>query len=235
MLNLNFKDGVIAVLLFLVIILISFSTCSNRRNLNLANNIKALTDSVNVLETRNHDLVYAKQSLILEKGELEDYLDISKKKVKELERTLQSKTKQIAELQSQIRVDSIVTNNTVVEYVKDSLLHVNFDYCDQWFSLDGSTRWTPLGTLTNINLLTMNVPLTIGWTEKKQVFVLTDNPYVSFPVINAAEIENTKSNRPKRFNIGLQLSLISVQYDLISRRIGVGPSLGGGLSVGYSF
>ena len=227
----NWKNILLIMFAIVIVILLLLQGFTRTDNRNLKNNIKALTDSMQVLETKNGDLVYARQALILEKKELEEYLGLSKKEIKELEKTLDDKLSYIAKLEGTVRVDTFTCVDTM--YV-DSLTHIDFKYKDKWFALSGTTIVSE-SPLTTINNVQMDVPLQVGLTDNYRIFVKTPNPYVSFTDIEGAVIEKTSNgSKPKRWNLGVQVG-IGAGYDLLHKNITVGPYLGVGISYGFGF
>ena len=112
------KNILLFLSLIIIIILLMNTTCINNSNNNLQNNIKALTDSVQVLELKNGNLLHEKQSLILEKKEIEKYLDISNKEIKEIEKQLNSSLALISELKTNIRIDTIITTDSLIIMIR---------------------------------------------------------------------------------------------------------------------
>ena len=199
----NWKNILMIISLIIIIILIMSTTCIRQDNKKLKNNIKALTDSVHTLKTKNGELIYAKQSLILEKKEIENYLDISKSEVKELEKKLNSSLAYISSIKSNIIVDSIIMFDTIVINENSDTISVRFNYDDKWVSLNGKTL--VYGTIgeTHVDKLEIETPLKVGLTEDYKVFVLTDNPYLKIGDIDGAAIENSiVKQKKKRFGIG---------------------------------
>lgn len=217
----------------LIAILIVSGSCAHRQRKIDGNNIKALTDSVKTLELKNGDLAYEKQSLIIDKKELEDYLGISKQEVRDLERKLDGALALIAKLQGNVHVDTLLMTDSI--FVVDSIKHINFKYTDEWLTMDGTTRLVGDQARTTLNSLDMNAPLKVGLTDNYRVFVTTPNPYLSFSEIDAAAIEGSVAHqKPKRWNVGVQLGF-GVGYDILHNALSVGPYAGVGLSYGFGF
>lgn len=212
----NWKNLLIISLILTVIILIMSTTCSRRENKILNNNVKALTDSVHVLKTKNGDLVYAKQSLILEKKEIEKYLDISKSEIKDLEKKLKSSLAYISSMKGGVRIDSIIMFDTIVINGSGDTISVKFNYDDKWVSLNGRTLIYDTIGETHLDKLEIETPLKVGLTEDYKVFVLSDNPYLKISEIDGAAIENSVIKQKKK-------------------RFGIGPYIGFGIGGGTSF
>ncbi len=227
----RWKDILLVVSLFVIITLVLSTTCTSHKNNELENNLIALQDTVHVLQLKNGDLLYERRGLILEKNELEKYLDISQKNVKELERKLQSNIVTISQMKEVVRMDTIHTTDSV--YVNQDTVHINFNYEDKYVALNGSSTLVDSCSQTVINTLQVDVPLTVGTTENNTIFAYSDNPYVSFSSISGAQIK-TNSTKPKHWNIGVQAGF-GVQYDLIHKQLGAGPYIGLGISYGFGF
>lgn len=197
----NWKNILIILLVISTLAFIFSTKCARENNEKLQNNLKALTDSVRVLTLKNGSLLYEKQSLILEKNELEKYLGISKKEVKELEKKLDASLALISKMNGQIRIDTLVLTDSV--YISNDTTTVYFKYNDDWVAIDGLSTVIKEWSITKINTIEMNTPLTIGLTDDYKVYVNSGNPYLTITDIDAAVIENSVCNRkPKRWGIG---------------------------------
>ena len=211
----HWKDILILVFFFVIIVLLMSTTCANRKNGILENNIKALNDTVKTYQLKNGDLMHEKQGYILKTEELERYLDISKKEVKEYEKKLNSALATISKLQGQLSVDTLQANDS--SYVgQDSTTYYNkFNYADNWLRFDGLSviKLNPFDVSTTINGITMDVPLKVGMTKDNKWFAVSDNPYLHFTSIEGANLMDAK---PKKWSIGVQF--------------GVGATFGYGIS-----
>lgn len=218
------KDGLLILLTILCIILLLFSKCTADKNERLQNNIEVLIDSVKVTELKNGDLLYSKQILEADNKELAEAVGLEKSKRKEVEKELGEKIKLLAKVDGKIRVDTLILKDTVVE--TDFGNQVNFNFKDQYLSLDGTTCLSNGIAQTRITL-SMDVPAFIGKTKNK-FSIRSENPYVSFSNIRVAE-EITK---PKRWGLGIQVG-IGCGYNLVDKGFFAGPYIGFGLS--YNF
>lgn len=220
------KDGFLILLTILCIILLLFSKCTADKNKRLQNNIEVLIDSVKVTELKNGDLLYSKQILEVENKELAEAVGLEKNKRKEVEKELGEKIKLLAKVDGKIRVDTLILKDTVVE--TDFGNQVNFNFKDQYLSLDGTTCLSNGIAQTRINSLSMDVPVFLGKTKNKQFFIRSENPYVSFPNIRVTE----EITRSKRWGLGIQVG-IGCGYNLVDKGFFAGPYIGFGLS--YNF
>lgn len=229
----NWKNICLFIAALLIIVLAMSTTCQRQNNDVLKNNLKALTDTVHTLKAKNGELIYAKQSLVIERDNLNEYLKVSKAEIKDLEKQLDGKIKQLAKMQGQIRIDTLICHDSV--FIANDTTKVYFDYENEWVRLNGKTLCILDSCDTEIGNLIMEIPLKIGWTENRKVFAETQNPYVTFSNIDAAIIETpTKKDSPKRWNVGLQIG-IGGQYGIIHKTFDVGPYVGVGLSYGFGF
>ena len=220
------KNGLLILLTILCIILLLFSKCTADKNERLQNNIEVLIDSVRVTELKNGDLLYSKQILEADNKELAEAVGLEKNKRKEVEKELGEKIKLLAKVDGEIRVDTLILKDTVVE--TDFGNRINFNFKDQYLSLDGITCLSNGIAQTKINSLSMDVPAFIGKTNNKQFFIRSENPYVSFPNIRVAE----EITRPKKWGLGIQVG-IGCGYNLVDKGFFAGPYIGLGLS--YNF
>lgn len=220
------KNGLLILLTILCIILLLFSKCTADKNERLQNNIEVLIDSVRITELKNGDLLYSKQIFEVENKELAEAVGLEKNKRKEVEKELGEKIKLLAKVDGKIRVDTLILKDTVVE--TDFGSQINFNFNDQYLSLDGTTCLSNGIAQTKINSLSMDVPAFIGKTNNKQFFIRSENPYVSFPNIRVAEEITT----PKRWGLGIQVG-IGCGYNLVDKGFFAGPYIGFGLS--YNF
>ena len=223
------KDIIISILTIICIILTLSTNCSNHKNKGLTNNIQSLRDTIEFIQLQNGNLLSEKQSLILDNQQLNEYLDLSKQDIKDLQKKLDSKLLYISELESNVSVHTVICHDSV--YIVDSVHYVDFSYSDNWIDLYGTTNLKI--PQTTINNLYINTPLTIGLTEDNKFFATSPNPYINITNINSAIVDTKKTTKPK-FNLGIQVG-IGVNYDLIQRQFGVGPYVGVGLSYGFCF
>ena len=211
--NKNWKNILLIVFSCIIVALLMSTTCTKQK-LDIANNnIAALTDTVHTYQLKNGELMYEKQGYILEKKELEKYLEISKGEVKDLEKKLGSALSTISKLHGQIKVDTIVAHDSV--YLdQDSVYHNKFKYEDRWLVFNGVSTFSfnPFNANTTINDISMDVPLKVGMSTDNKWFVTSENPYVNFTSVEGA---NLAPSNKKRFTLGIQ--------------VGVGPSFGYGI------
>lgn len=238
----NWKNILLVVFFFVIIILLMSTTCTSQRLDVAQNNIKALNDTLQTYTLKNGELMYEKQGFIADKKELEKYIDIKEKEIKDIEKQLKSAVATIAKLQGQVRIDTIHTKDSI-EVLPDSTYKCHFNYEDTWLSLNGITNINldPFNTHTTINNIGMNVPVKIGTTKDNQWFVTSENPYVIFTNIDGVNIEKSK---PKRFSVGVEcglglvggVGLVGTQFNNITiSNTGAGWFVGAGCYIGLGF
>lgn len=221
---------------FIAIIAGIYGFFSNKLNIS-EQNVIAARGRVEELTLKNGELLAIRDSHITTINELNELLDITTKEAKELQRKLDSKIAYISKIESQAKVDNIITVHDTI-YIDNSTnkLIASFHYDDKWVSLNGENEMT-LGEnyncQTTIHSITMNTPLTVGLTNDYQIFVKSDNPYVRFTSIDGAVIDK-QALRPKkkRFNWGLQVGA-GVMYDVWHKQVAVGPYGGVGVELNF--
>lgn len=192
----NWKNILLIIFSCIIVALIMSTTCTSQKLDIAENNIKALTDTINVYTLKNQNLLYEKQGYILDKQELEKYIGIKEKEIKEIEKKLDSSIETIAKLKAQVSIDTIQVVDSV--YIKDDVLYNEFSYKDDWVYISGVSTYQDELFNTTLNSINMDIPLKVGTTKDNQWFVTSENPYVKFTSIEGANIEKAK---PKRWSI----------------------------------
>ena len=189
----------------------------------------AYKGQVEQLELKNGDLITTRDSYILDKKQLEEALEVSKSEVKELEKKLNSSLAYIANMESQVRIDTVTIVKDSIIYDEGDIAQIHFDYDDDWFGVKGTTDLTGPEITTSLYDINMYVPIQWGMTDNYKIFVQSDNPYVSFTNLDGAVIDGSKLI-PKQRKFGLSIQGgFGVNYDLINKNLGVGPHLGVGV------
>ena len=201
----NWKNILLVVFGLVIIALIMSTTCTRQQLGKAENNIIALTDTIHTYQLKNGELMYEKQGFIAEKKELEEYIGIKEKEVKDIEKQLKSALATIAKLKAEIKIDTIHTVDSVA-VLPDSTYECHFNYSDKWLSLNGVTNvhLDPFQSHTIINNIGMELGLTVGTTKDNKWLITTDNPYVQITSINGANLEKAK---PKRWSLGVQVGV----------------------------
>lgn len=228
----NKKDYIyILIIAILGALLVWFITSNQSKHTLLEtykHNTVSLTSELDSIRLKNDELLYSMNALILEKEELERYLDITKKEVKELEKKLNSKIQYIAQIEGRVYIDTLELRDTV--YIDaNGNMSLYFDYKDEWVVLSGhSTQTTFDDFYTVMDTLAMNVPLEVGLTDEYQIFVKSPNPYMHITDVKGAVIEESKIREMKRrFGLCVYTGW-GVQYGVFNKTFDTGPQLGVG-------
>lgn len=188
-------------------------------------NYEVLQDSVTVVETRYGEILYKNGSLILEKKELENALDITTKQVRDYEKKLGSSLAYISKLEGRIKIKDTVV---VTKVVHDTLTNSYYaSYKDPWLSFDQAFTFPSTFKTYNIE---MNIPLKVGLTDDYTIFVTSPCPYFNISNIEGAVINSSKFVSQKRWSIGVYAGF-GLGYGLVNRQIDIGPQVGVG--IGY--
>lgn len=236
--NITWKDILLIVLFLLLCGLIIYNATIKTELATTQTNFLAIQDTIKTYKLKNGQLLYEKQGFILEKEELEKYIQVSEKTINELENKLDDKIALIAKLKSEIKIDTLNIIDSV--FVKNDTLFSDFTYKDNWLYINGLTNCFNNDITTSIYTINMSVPITIGITENEKWLVTTENPYITFADIKGANLEKTK---PKRWSLGVQAGLgiiggagICGSSDGIVRSgwvLGFGPYIG--IGINYKF
>ncbi len=193
-------------------------------------NWKAAMDSVKYYKLENGNLLAERASFILSEQKMCKQLDMSNTELKELKKKLGSTIAQLAKVQSEVRVDSILIPSDPIYISQDSII-APIQYRDSWMTLSGQYNYANGTGLTSIYNLSMDVPLTIGQTKDMQYFVTSSNPYV-----HVTDIVSTINEKvvPKKKHWGFGVSIgPSIGYDFHHKDIYYG--IGGSIGLIYNF
>ena len=238
----NWSKILLIVFGVVIIALLMNTTCTKRRLDIAENNLVAMNDVLHTYKLKNGELMYEKQGYIAKVGELEKFIGIKEKEIKDIEKQLKSAVATIAKLEGQLHADSLVMHDSVA-VLPDSTAQIFFDYNDSWLSLDGTTNYNIKHSTSNtiLNCIHMEIPLKVGTTEDNKWFATTPNPYVQFTSIEGANISKSK---PKRHSIGFSAGLgLGVGYGIcippsggtVSSGITLGTVIFAGVSYTYKF
>jgi hypothetical protein len=226
--NLLWILGIIPIIFILFV-------CINRYYYNNAqtseHNLKVLRDSIQTLTLKSGEQVSTINSYILEKKELEQYLDISKSEIKELEKKI-GKISYISNIKTVTKYDSIYITDTITIH-QDNSLSFNINYYDDWLEFNGKTNIKDSIATTTIDKISIPVPLQVGITNDYKIWVKSKNPYLTITSLDGAVISGSRLNKKqKHFGIGVSAGY-GIQYDLINKKIGTGPYIG--IGINYNF
>ena len=226
--------SIVAVLIVLLGLMIGIIIHKNNNITIIENNLNAATEKIEVLKTANGDLLAKTRSYITTISDLEDYINISKKEIKDLQKALDDKILYIGELETLIDIKPTEVHDTTVVY-KDSTFNFTFNFRDKWYELIGNSSFDYNRVKTEINKLYVNVPLRVGLTDDWKIFVTTQNPYVVFNDVEGALLDKDvylKQQKKKKWGISLSLGMYA-GYDLFDKSVYIGPGAGCGIS--YTF
>ena len=226
--------SIVAVLIVLLGLMIGIIIRKNNNITIIENNLNAATEKIEVLKTANGDLLAKTRSYVTTISDLEDYINISKKEIKDLQKALDDKILYIGELETLIDIKPTEVHDTTVVY-KDSTFNFTFNFRDKWYELIGNSSFDYNRVKTEINTLYVNVPLRVGLTDDWKIFVTTPNPYVVFNDIEGALLDKDvylKQQKKKKWGISISVGMYA-GYDLVGKNIYVGPGAGCGIS--YTF
>lgn len=219
----------VAIIIFLLTLLNGKSN-----ELDIANsNLRAATDSIEMYELKNGALVYEINSYILEKKQLEQYLDVSKKEVKDLEKKLGDALSYISKVEGQVKYDTITMHDTVVWI--DDVAYADILYNDQWISIEGQTKIDKNQAQTTLNNIVVPVPLKVGLTDNYNIWVESENPYLTITELKGAVVKDSPIiQKPKRWGIGPYIGVgANFGYGIGNSSV-PGLQVGLGVSVGIS-
>ncbi len=201
-------------------------------------NLKAAKGEITTLKLKNNELLQIRDSYIIKERDLEQQLGISKKEIKELGKKLESSITYISNLESQINSGEIITVRDSIVYVSNNLASVNFSYSDKWIKINGVNNLEfKRDSLTNIQTILNNINITsnlkLGLTDKNQIFVKSDNPYLTFSQIEGAYLDKDVAQIKKvKFTWGFQFGF-GANYGLINKKMDVGPYAGFGVELSF--
>jgi len=222
----------LAVLLIILGLSCARSCDLKHQSNNWKHNYEVLQDSMEVIETKNGELLFENGSLILEKNELEDALDITKQQVKDYEKALGSKLAYISKLEAELAVKDTLT---ITEVVHDTLANSYLmHYADKWLKFDESfSLKNPYDPIMKVFNIKMDVPLKVGIGDNYRIFVTSDNPYFNVTSIEGAVIDGSQfAKKQPRWSFGIYGGF-GLNYDIIHKTFGAGPQIGAG--IGYRF
>lgn len=190
-------------------------------------NLIAYKSRMEQLELKNGELITVRDSYIFDKKQLGEELGVTKKEVKNLEKKLESTLAYISNIESQVRIDTVTIVKDSIVYDDGDIVQIHYNYQDDWFRVKVTTDLTDI--TTTLYDMSMDVPLKVGLTDNYKLFVQTPNPYVHFTSMEGAVMEGSKLIQKQR-KLGLSVQGgMGVNYDLISKQLGVGPYLGLGI------
>lgn len=198
-------------------------------------NINTINDSLLNYKLKDDSNIAYINSLLLTNKQLDKNIIISKTKIKEIEKILESKIQYISKLENNIIIDTIIARDSIIKI--DSITYENHWSCkNKFYNIDGKTNFKQGNFNTIINNINIPIDLVVGVDENWKIFVNSNNPYFNVSTIKGAYImDDKKFNRIKRNsiefntclsfdkNISIPLSIM-YKYDLNWVNFGVGIS-----------
>ena len=232
--SLDMKTIIISIIeaLIFISIITSISHCSNQKIQTLDHNLVAAHDEIETLVLENGNLLSEKSAYILKNKELESVLEITKQEKKDIEKKLNDKIAYIANIGSQVRVDTLELRDTIYQ-VSDNKFNIDWGYSDKWLKLKGGTLYNNGKSTTELYGISLYTPLKVGLTDNYTIFVESENPYLKITDIEGAIIDGSSlRQKPNYWTLSVQGGL-GAQYGLIGNKFDIGPYLGVGVS--YNF
>jgi len=208
-------------------------------------NKKALADSVRVSENKVKDLVYSKNILIAEKGNLEQLnADLAAEVEKE-----KGKVREITRIVSEIKSDTVYITNMLIEYADgtkglswehDSLFDTNNERHIAGvsrFDIDSNGVVSPLETTITKDDFKFNI--VTGLVERNgnvEIFVRSDYPNFTVSQLDGAIIDPKKHpvmkkfTKPKKWGIGPYVGVGIGVNTWPNTNVGVGFQFGVGVT-----
>lgn len=221
------------VLLNILIITISGCVISSLKKENAINkhNYDTAIGEVEVLRTKNGDLVAERDSYVATIKDLERLNIASQEEIKNLKKTLDKKISYISKLESQINITPAEVHDTV--YINNGVIVSKWGAGDEWYEINGVTTIKDSTVMTSVNKLYVDVPLTVGLTDTWSIFVTTSNPYINISDIEGAVLDKSlyiKTTAVRRWGLGVSAGF-GFGYDCIDRGLYAGP----GVQIGFYY
>lgn len=222
----------IVIAILIVIIILSMNTCVNYKNdyKTYKHNLEISNDSVKSMKLKNGELLSYNNSLVIERKELEDQLNITKKELKDIEKKLDASVIYISKIESNTRIDSVIIENVIIERDTNTIVY-EFGTSDSiYYIISGkNTLKNGKDLITMIDSIRMDIPLKVGLDYEKKIFVTTQNPYVNITSIEGAVIDKKYFNNKKKWSLSIHAGF-GVQYGLVRRNFDFGPVVSLGIN-----
>lgn len=234
--KINWATIGLLIVTMVTVVIMAICLSKTKQNLDISeHNLQVARDSIEVLQLQNGHLVYEIGSYILEKEQLTEYLDISKKEIKDLEKKLNDKIAYIANMKGQVQFIEVHVHDTVSHSVDTitgiDTTKIDINYEDEWLALQGQTVLVQDNATTTFDKISIPVPLRVGLTDNYNIWVESKNPNITITDLEGAVVKDSPlvNPKPKRWGLSVFLGLsANTGYDPINKNIGfnVGPSAG---------
>ena len=224
--------GIFGIVLFLIIILGIKCYTLNKDLNNAIHNLNASKDSITTLTLKNGQQLATINSYILDKKQMQEYMNLTKSEMKDLEKKV-GKIGYISNIKTEIQYDTITSYDTVI--IKDDITKFNIKHTDEWLKLHGTSYIKDNVATTVLDTISINTPLQVGLTDDYRVWVVSPNPYLKISDIKSTIIKNSQLNKKqKKFGVGIQVGY-GTGYDMVNKRLLQGPYIGIGVSYNFLF
>jgi hypothetical protein len=196
----------------------------------LERNVNAYQTEMVQIKDKNNQLISINDVYQIKISDLENTINIKEKELKSIQKTLDAKIKYISQIESEVKLDTIIIENEVVK--DDSINIYNFNWKDDWVTILGSTRVTYDNTETTLYTLKFNTPLTVGLTDDYKIFAKSDNPYLYITSLEGAQLEPNIFNKKYEFNWSLQIGF-GLTYGLLNKALDLGPTMSWGFNITF--
>lgn len=221
------KNILLLILIIGLVLLLLVKSCECNR---LKNNIHNITDTLSTYILKNGQIASLTQSYHASISEMEDSLELLSGTLKDLEKELNTKITNIVKIDSNIKCDTIYISKADTIFYSNTDTLWTWTHENNWIYINGFSSFPSMET--QINSLTVNTPLVIGWTNDNIVWCTSSNPYISITKITAIQKEESSIKKFfSHFDYGIQLG-IGPTYTFNQ---GWGFGLYAGFGVEYSF
>lgn len=224
---------IVEALLFIAVIMM-MSKCNRDNIFDLEQNINAYKNHIEVVETKNGELMTIKESLILKEKEIREELEMTKNEYRDIEKQLEGSIAYIAQLKSKVGMKDTIWMKPDTVYINNDITFKHFSWMDQWNTIDASlSGHTISDSRLSINSLSIKVPLEVGLSDDYKIWVKSENPNVEFTDIKGSVVQNSNmDDRKLRFRHGFHAGF-GFHYGLFGRTFDFGPQAGYSLQFNF--
>lgn len=224
---------IVEAVLFIAMIMM-MSKCNRDNIFDLEQNINAYKNHIEVVETKNGELMTINESLILKEKEIREELKMTKKEYRDIEKQLEGSIAYIAQLKSEVDMKDTIWMKPDTVYINNDITFKHFSWTDQWNTIDATLSGLTISdSRLSINSLNIRVPLEVGLSDDYKIWVKSENPNVEFTDIKGSVVQNSSiDDRKRRFGHGFHIGF-GFQYGLFGRTFDFGPQVGYSLQFNF--
>ena len=220
----KYKVAIIASAVALIALILLMISVSNYMNLNrkYKNNIKALTDTVEVYKGKNGQLI-AERSIL--EGNMKDLKMANEELYERIEDLEIHKPQQIVYIETEVINE--VHDTTYVIDPKLDYQKKEFDFSNQFRTLNGFMELSN----NELGLSILNDKVFVDYTvafKDNKVYITSSNPYIQYNDVQGFTMPQQKR---KAFSLGIGPSL-TAGYDLVNKQFGV--MVGASVNLSYN-